>query len=147
MGRPINRKWFGAPDGTHHKIILNGAMWSNGDVSTDVYILRQTGTRTYIATDGTTTEQVSLVNTTTSETLRPGECYALAKVFGGADVPCYRISQYRVSVYEADGTIGNYSWSTIPASSKGQADLNLVQGGEPVPTPTPEPTPDPELEP
>lgn len=147
MGRPINKKWFGIPDGTHHKIIVDGVMWSNGSMSTDVYILRQTGTRTYIVSDGSTTEQVSLVNAPNSETLRPGQCYILAKIFGGTEVPCYRISQYRMSVFEADGTIGNYSWGIAPASRKGQADLNLVQAVEPVPTPTPSPTPDPETEP
>lgn len=126
MGRPINKKWFGIPDGTHHKIVVNGVMWANGDYASDAYIVRQVGTRKYIVSDGVTTEPAYPVNTNSVEGLKPGQCFIMATAYGNDPAPCQKIAQYRVSLFENDGSIKSYSWSTIPASAKGQADLNLV---------------------
>lgn len=64
-------------------------------------------------------------------------------VFGsGAQLPASKIMQYRVDVYNADGTIGNYRWSQQPANALGQVDLiSLAELGAPVNTVAPAVTP------
>ena len=135
MGRPINRKWFGKPDGVQPKIVVNAVKWLDGTTATDVYILRQVGTRKYIVSNDVKTETVTLVNASDAAVLKPGEAFVLAKVLGGAALPCQKIAQYRLNVYNPDGTIGNYSWGTHPANRLGQADLLPV-----TPAVAPEPT-------
>ena len=135
MGRPINRKWFGKPDGVQPKIVVNAVKWLDGTTAADVYILRQVGTRKYIVSNDVKTETVTLVNASDAAVLKPGEAFVLAKVQGGTALPCQKITQYRLNVYNPDGTIGNYGWSTKPASSAGQVDLLPV-----APVVAPEPT-------
>ena len=125
MGRPINKKWFGIPDGTHHKIVVNGVMWANGDYASDAYIVRQVGTRKYIVSDGVTTEPAYLVNTDAVEGLEPGQCFIMVTAYGNDPAPCQKIAQYRVSLFETDGSIKIYSWGGSPATRVGQADINL----------------------
>ena len=125
MGRPIQKKWFGTPvtPGSNH-IKVNGVKWADGTTSTDAYIVKQTGDRAYLVSNGTTkSEIVFLVNATATGQLNPSECYILATPFGGSARPCEKIAQYRLSLFMADGTIDDFSWSTIPAVKVGEADL------------------------
>lgn len=64
-----------------------------------------------------------MVNADDVANLAAGQCFILATPFGGSALPCEKIAQFRLSIYEADGTIDSYSWSTIPATAVGQADL------------------------
>ena len=58
--------------------------------------------------------------------LKAGECFVTATPFGGSARPCKKIAQYRLSLWETNGTVTDYSWSTIPAVRVGQANLNLA---------------------
>lgn len=126
MGRPIQKKWFGPAVLGGNQIVVDVVRWADGSVSSNAYIVKQTGDRAYIVSDGTKSEPVFMVKAYISAELKPGECYITATPFGGSPLPCEKIAQYKLSVYELDGTINDYTWSTIPATKKGQADLNLA---------------------
>lgn len=126
MGRPIKRKWFGPASANGNQIIVNGVRWADGTTATNAYIVKQTGDRAYIVSNGTKSEPVFMVNATAVGGLLPGQCFITATSFGGSERPCEKIAQYRLSIYEANGEINDYSWSTQPAVAKGQADLNLA---------------------
>lgn len=129
MGRPINRKWFGKAIVTGNQIVVNGVKFADGTTASSAYIVKQTGSNAYVVQDAAMThapEIVFMVNATTVGALLPGQCFITATPFGGTALACSKIAQYRVNVYEADGSIGNYSWSTQPANAAGQADLNAA---------------------
>lgn len=124
--RPIQKRWFGLPvtPGSNH-IKVNGVKFADGTTSTNAYIVKQTGSSAYVVQDVAMThapEIVFMVNATSVGALLPGQCFILAIPFGGSAVPCSRISQFRVSVFQ-NGTVVSYTWSTIPANAIGQADL------------------------
>ncbi len=124
MGKPIRKQWFGS--GTDMKIVVTGVKFADGTTASNAYIIKQTGSTTYIVQDSNKThaaEIVYIVNASSINSLLPGQCYINAIPFGGSALPCEKITQYRLSLYESNGTIGNYSWSTIPATENGQADL------------------------
>ena len=134
MGRPINKKWFGLPvgPGSNH-IRVNGVKFANGVSYSDAYIVKQTGSNAYIVQDSAqlhAPEIVFMVNASSISALNAGECFILATPFGGSPVPCSKIAQYRVDVFE-NGTITSYTWSTQPAVALGQADLiNMGADGQ-----------------
>ena len=126
MGRPIQKKWFGLPvgSGTGH-ITVSGVKFADGTTATNAYILKQTGSNAYLVQDAAQThaaEIVFMVNAISTSALGAGECFILATPFGGSPVPCSKIAQFRLDVYE-NSTVNSYSWSTIPAVAGGQADL------------------------
>lgn len=128
MGKPIKKSWFGTGSG---KIVVNGVKWADGTTATSAYIVKQSGDRKYIVSNGTKAEPVFMVNATAVGGLLPGQCFILATPFGGSARPCEKIAQFRLSIFAEDGTIDSYSWSTIPATSIGQADLIVEEpGGE-----------------
>lgn len=129
MGRPINRKWFGKAVVAGNQIVVDGVKFADGTTATDAYIVKQTGSNAYVVQDTAMAhvpEIVFMVNATSVVALLPGQCFITATPFGGVPLACSKISQYRVNVYEADGSVGNYSWSTQPANAAGQADLNAA---------------------
>lgn len=126
MGRPIQKKWFGPVSTAGAQIVVNGVKWADGTTSTNAYIVKQTGSDAYIVSNGSKTERVFMVNATSTGGLSAGQCYILATPFGGSARPCKKIAQYRVDIFAADGTVDSYSWSTIPATAPGQA--NLIAG-------------------
>jgi hypothetical protein len=127
MGRPIKKSWFGLPNvapGT--QILIDGVKFADGTTSVDGYIVKQNGADSYIVQDVGQThaaEKCFMVNATSVSGLLPGQCFINATPFGGSARPCSKIMQYRLDLYEANGTIGSYSWSTRPAAAAGQADL------------------------
>lgn len=123
MGKPIQRKWFGPATLPGSQIVVSGVKWADGTTATSDYIVKQTGSTAYIVSNGTKSEKVFMVNATDVSGLNPGECFILATPFGGSARPCSKIAQYRLDLYEVNGSIGSYSWATIPASALGQADL------------------------
>jgi len=126
MGKPIQKKWFGLESSPGSQIVVDGVKFANGTTASDAYIVRQVGSTAYIVQDTALTldaEIVFMVNATSTGALSPGQCYITATPYGGSARPCKKITQFRVSLYEADGTVGNYSWSTLPAAGKGQANL------------------------
>ena len=120
MGKAIQKKWFGTGAG---KIVVNGVKFADGTTATGAYIVKQTGSSAYVVSNGTKTEIVFLANAALVADLQPGQCFILVTPFGGSALPAKKITQYRVTTYEADGSTGIYTWSTIPAAASGQADL------------------------
>ena len=129
MGRPINKKFFGVEaTPTQAKILANGVVWSNGDVSTDVAILRQVGSKRYIVTDGTHTEVVTLVPANSAELLAKGQCAITARSTSSEEsFMCVKISQYRATVMDDQGKIRNVTWSLPDSKRLGQVELNSTQ--------------------
>ena len=153
MGRPINKKWFGltpvtpgkppyGPDTPPGVIAVNGVRFADGSVFTNAYIVKQTGSAAYVVQDRGLThapEIVFMVNAASTAALAPGQCFINATPFGGSALPCSKISQFRLSVYNTPNTVANpvvtaatadqvsnYSWSTVPAAKAGEADLNGI---------------------
>jgi hypothetical protein len=125
MGKPIQKKNFGPLGTAGSQIRVAGAKWADGTTATGMYIVKQTGSNAYVVSNGTTkTEILFMVNADNVGDLLPGECYITATPFGGLALPCKKIAQYRVDIFAADGTVDSYSWSNVPASAPGQADLN-----------------------
>lgn len=142
MGRPIQKKWFGAAASAGAQIIVNGVRWADGTTATSAYIVKQTGDRAYVVSNGSRAEICFLVNAATVGALSANQCFILCTPFGGTPIPCEKIAQYRLSAYAADGTIDNYRWSAIPAGAIGQADLiTAAEAGAPVNTVAPAVTP------
>ena len=132
MGRPIQKKWFGPATTPGAQIVVSGVKFADGTTATGDFIIKQTGSNAYVVQDSALThaaEIVFMVNATGVGGLNPGECYILATPFGGSARPCAKIAQYRLDLYEADGSIVSYSWSTIPAAALGEADLITGSGG------------------
>lgn len=129
LGKPIQKKYFGKASTSGLQIVVNGVKFADGTVATNAYILKQTGSSAYVVQDTALThapEIVFMVNATSTAALLPGQCFILATPFGGTARPCSKIMQYRLDLYEADGTKGSYSWRTIPAIQFGQANLNMA---------------------
>jgi hypothetical protein len=121
MGRPIQKKWFGVSTGA--QIIVSGVKFADGTTATSAYIVKQTGSNAYVVSNGSKSEIVYMVNATSVGSLNASECYILCTPFGGSAVPCKKIAQFRVDVFESNGSIVGYTWSTQPAVRLGQADL------------------------
>ena len=141
MGRPIQKKWFGMPvtPGSNH-IKVNGVKFADGTTATGAYIVKQTGSNAYVVQDAALAhapEIVFMVNANGLGALMPGQCYILATPFGGSALPCKKIAQFRVDIFDVANTVPmevgapvtwavtSFSWSTIPAVAVGQADLIL----------------------
>ena len=128
MGKPIQKKWFGVPTGAGTQIVVDGVRFADGTVATSAYIVKQTGSTAYVVQDVAMTHEaeiVFMVNASTTAALQPGQCFITAVPFGGSALPCEKIAQFRLSVYNADGSVSSYSWSTVPTVAAGEAALHL----------------------
>ena len=138
MGKSIQKKWFGPATLAGNQIVVNGVKFADGTTATNAYIVKQTGSSAYVVQDSAMAhapEIVFMVNAASLSALLPGQCYILATPFGGSPLPCAKIAQFRVDIYNVakttpvevgapiDIAITSYSWSTIPANTYGQADL------------------------
>lgn len=129
MGKPIQKRYFGLSATSGNQIVVDAVKFADGTTATGAYIVKQTGSNAYVVQDTALAHEpeiVFMVNATVVGDLLPGQCFITATPFGGAALACEKIAQYRVGVFEADGRITNYSWSTQPAAAAGQADLNLA---------------------
>ena len=127
VGKPIQKKHFGLPvtSGSNH-IKVDKDKFADGTVVSNAYIVKQTGSTAYMVQDALlarSPEIVFMVNATNPGALLPGQCFITTTPFGGSAIPCAKITQYRVKTYEADGSIGNYSWSLSAADHAGQSTL------------------------
>lgn len=140
MGRPIKKSWFGDDTSPGYQIKITGKVYEYDGITvatiTDGYIVAQKGTRRYVISDGTDTGTVTLKNTLTSGSLSVGEGFISATPFGGSALAVHKLTQYRVSIYDtvdsSTSTISNYTWSTVPAATAGQADVIDTATGTPV---------------
>jgi hypothetical protein len=129
MGKPIQKKWFGLAAGAGNQIVVNGVRFADNSTATNAYIVKQTGSNAYVVQDTAMAhapEIVFMVNAAAVGGLLPGQCFITATPFGGAALACKKIAQFRCDLFEADGSVKSYSWSTQPAVAAGQADLNLA---------------------
>lgn len=129
MGKPIQKKYFGLASLPGKQIVVNGVKFADGTTATSAYIVKQTGSNAYVVQDTAKShapEIVFMVNAASVGALLPGQCFITATPFGGTARPCKKIAQYRVDLFEADGTVDSYSWSNFPATAAGQA--NLISG-------------------
>ncbi len=138
MGRPIQKKWFGPSATAGNQIVVNGVRWADNTTSTNAYIVKQTGSAAYIVSNGTKAEIVFMVNANAVGALLPGQCFITATPYGGSALPCFKIAQFRVDIFNTANTVAretgapvpdpttSFSWSTQPAVAVGQADLNLA---------------------
>jgi hypothetical protein len=138
MGRPIQKKWFGPAADAGNQIVVDGVMFADGSTASGAYIVKQTGSAAYVVSNGVKTETVFMVNADGLGALMPGQCYITATPFGGVALPCAKIAQYRLSVFDVPNSVPRevgdpavssetaYRWSLQPAVAPGQADLNLA---------------------
>ncbi len=141
MGRPIQKKWFGPSSNPGSQIVVNGVRWADNTTATSAYIVKQTGSSAYVVSNGIKSEIVFMVNAASVAALLPGQCFILATPFGGSALPCYKIAQFRVDIFNVANTVpretgapvpesvSSYSWSTMPAAAFGQADLITAASG------------------
>ena len=143
MGKPVKKTWFGVGTSGSKQFVVNGVKFADGSVATSAYIVKQTGSAAYVVQDTGMThaaEIVFLVNAASTAALLPGQCFILATPFGGTALPCAKIAQYRVDLYNVANTsptviggdiavdahaITSYSWSTAAASTVGKATMHL----------------------
>lgn len=141
MGKSIKKSWFGLPSLPGPQIVVNGVKFADGSTATNAYIVKQTGSSAYVVQDTAmihAPEIVFIVNADSTGALLPGQCFINATPFGGAALPCSKIAQFRVDIFNVANTVptvtgGNisvdaagitsYSWSTMPADAPGEADL------------------------
>lgn len=141
MGRPIQKKWFGLTATAGNQILVDGVRFADNTTATSAYIVKQTGFNAYVVQDTLMAhdpEIVFMVNADGVGALLPGQCFITATPFGGIALPCYKIAQFRVDVFNTANSTPretgapvpdpttSYSWSTMPAVAVGQADLNLA---------------------
>ncbi len=141
MGKPIKKIWFGPATGSDTSIVVNGVKFADGTTATNAYIVKQTGSAAYVVQDTALAhapEIVFMVNANSLSALLPGQCYITATPFGGSALPCAKIAQFRVDIFDVANTVPNetgapvnnaitsYEWSTQPAVALGQANLNLA---------------------
>ena len=141
MGKSIKKSWFGLASLAGNQIVVDGVKFADGTTASGAYIVKQTGSAAYVVQDTAMThapEIVFMVNANALSALMPGQCYITATPFGGSALPCEKIAQYRVDIFDVANTVPHnvgdpavsgatsYSWSTQPANAYGEADLNLA---------------------
>lgn len=126
MGRPIRKQWFGVSASAGNQIVVNGVKWADGTTATSAYIVKQTGSNAYVVSNGVKSEIVFMVNAAAVGDLVASQCFITATPFGGSALACKKIAQFRCDLFEADGSVMSYTWSTQPAVAAGQANLNLA---------------------
>ena len=125
MGRPIQKKWFGDPASVGYQLKVTAKL---PEVAVaEGYIVEQTGTNKYKVNINGNIGDVFLVNKSVGANLEDGEGFMLATPFDGSALPVYKLTQYRVTTFEADGSYGNYTWSQNAASVAGEADVGGLQ--------------------
>lgn len=121
MGRPIQKKFFGDPLSVGSQLKITAKL--PGESVAEGFITEQTGTRKYKVNIGGTIGDVFLVNKDTAGDLEDGEAFILATPFSGLPQPVYKLTQYRVSVFDSATEYSSYSWSADAATEAGQADI------------------------
>ena len=121
MGRPIQQKWFGTPDSAGYQLKITAKI--SGEAVSEGFITEQTGTRKYKVNVGGVIGTVRLVNKLVGGNLVDGEAFVSAIPFGGTAQAVSKITQYRISLFDADGGFSTYEWSQADAAAVGQATL------------------------
>lgn len=126
MGRPIQKKWFGDPASIGYQLRVTAKL--PGEAAAEGFIIEQTGTRKYKVNVNGTIGDVYLINETNSGNLNDGEGFMTATPFNGSSQPVYKLTQYRVSVYDSPNGFSTYSWSSADAAAADEATIDSISG-------------------
>lgn len=121
MGRPIKSKWFGDPASIGYQLKITAKL--PGETAAEGFIIEQTGTRKYKVNIGGVIGDVRLVNKSVAGNLEDGEAFMLATPFGGSAQPVYKLTQYRVSLFDSPSGYSSYEWSEAAAANADEADV------------------------
>lgn len=120
MGRPLKKKHFHDPANPGKQFMFTSA-WipgTDGPVTT-AYIVQQKGTGKFIATDGTNTGLVALVD---EEPTKAGEATIQVTPFGGGTEWARQINAHQVKCFG----VKVFRWSATNGAVKaGDADLPM----------------------
>ncbi|MBV36245.1 MAG: hypothetical protein CMP47_12480 [Rickettsiales bacterium] len=123
MGRPVQKKWFGDPASIGYQLAITAKL--PGEAVAEGYIIEQTGTREYKVNINGAIGDVRLVNETVGGNLSDGEGFITATPFGGSSQPVYKLTQYRVSLYDNPG-YSSYVWDENDATEAGEATIDSL---------------------
>jgi hypothetical protein len=120
MGRPIKSKWFGDPDSAGYQLKVTAKL--PGEAVAEGFITEQSGTRKYKVNVNGTIGNVYLINETDGAELTDGQGFMTATPYGGAALPVYKLTQYRVSLYDG-ADFATFTWSKDAAAVASAADV------------------------
>ncbi len=106
MGRPINKRYFGADANDNIKV-----QFFNGTASVPGYIVKQKGSRKFLCEDASGNTAVCLLTAAASAALADGEMSITVKLDDGTVVQITKISAHRITA-NGDSYPWNFSTST-----------------------------------
>lgn len=108
MGRPLNKRYFGPPTANGDEIKVQFHFGGAGSVNG--WIVKQTGSKRFICTDGTNTKECYLVPEATGD-LVDGEMSISVKDDTGTVFQVSKISAHRVTL--STGATIAWNWSDV----------------------------------
>lgn len=115
MGRPLNKRYFGQPTEGGDEIKVQ---FHNGTGSVNGWIVKQTGSKRFVVTDGSATKTCYLVDKT-SASVAAGEMTISAKLDSGTVVQVTKIAGRKMTA--DDGSV--YPWSFVESTVDGVAEV------------------------
>ena len=115
MGRPLNKKFFGAPTAGGSEIKVQ---FHNGTKSVNGYIVKQLGSKKFRCTDGVATTDCLLVDKAAGA-IAAGEMSIVVKDDAGAVKQVTKISGKKVTL-DTGATI---AWNFAPAADDGAVEM------------------------
>ena len=112
MGRPLNKKFFGAPTAGGSEIKVQ---FHNGTISVNGYIVKQLGSKKFRCTDGVATTDCLLVDKAAGA-IAAGEMSIVVKDDAGAVKQVTKISAKKVTLDTGTTIAWNFSDATDDAS-------------------------------
>lgn len=127
MGRPLNKKYFGANSASNIKVQFN-----NGTSSVPGYIVKQKGSRTFLCQSADGTKAVCKLVDKSSAALLPGEMSMTVKLDNGTVEQVTKITAHRI-VSAAGEFPWNFSTSTTDRTVEIEEAGILVEPAVPTP--------------
>jgi len=123
MGRPLSKKYFGPPTATGTEIKLQFHFGGAGSVNG--WIVKQTGSKRFVCTDGTATKECYLVPKATGD-LVDGEMSISVKDDAGTVYQVSKITAHRVTLGVPGDGVGEGStiaWNWSDVTDDGYAEM------------------------
>ena len=111
MGRPLNKRFFGAPTAGGNEIKVQ---FHNGTASVNGYIVKQLGSKKFRCTDGITTKDCFLVDKAAAA-ITAGEMSIVVKDDAGAVKQVTKISGRKLHLTQAKVLLG--AWCMLQMSA------------------------------
>lgn len=108
MGRPLNKRYFGTPTAGGEEIKVQ---FHNGTASVNGWIVKQTGSKRFVCTDGTTEATCYLVDKASSA-LAAGEMTITVKDDAGTVKQAVKITGRKVTLDTGESIAWNFSDAT-----------------------------------